>query len=895
MSLSAGTRLGPYVIEAAIGAGGMGEVYRASDTNLARQVAIKVLPEAVAQDAERLARFEREAKTLASLNHPHIAQIHGLERADGRTALVMELVEGPTLADRIARGPLPIDEALSTAKQIAEALEAAHEQGIVHRDLKPANIKLRDDGTVKLLDFGLAKAIEPAAASGNLANSPTLTSPARTEMGVLLGTAAYMAPEQARGRSVDKRADIWAFGVVLYEMVTGRRLFEGEDLTETLANVVKQPPDLSAVPARLRRLLGRCLEKDPKKRLRDIGDAWELLDDAIPAIAPAPRSWPGWMRWALVGLFGAASAAAAVFAWLWLSTTAGDTLSAQFQVQPPAGTEFGFPYGATAISPDGRYVVFAAGPQGSGPLWLRPLDSLTARPLQGTEGANFPFWSPDSRSVAFYQSGQLARSDIIGGSPQVLCEATPLEAAGGTWNRDGTILFASQGGLLEVAASGGDPKPVSDPDAARHELEHGYPQFLPDGQHFLFLVRSADPTVQGIYAASLAQPATRVRILGTAQKVSYVPSRDGRAATLVWLRDRTLLAQPFDVGTLGLEGDPAPVAEDIALNRSFQSRAAFWTSDAGVLAYRTGDVHAVPTALTWFDRQGKVLGTIGDPEVYGELALSPDGTRVAAFRRDSIGEDLWLVDLARGSSTRLTTDSVNESYPVWSPDGRQIAFGAYPNDSKSAFDLYRKPAGASGQKDVLWKDGLRKRPTDWSRDGRFFLYSVIDASEKDEDIWALPLRDANPTPTKYLATEFIEAGGRFSPDTKWVVYTSNISGREEVYVSPFPDAAAAPAQMVSTEGGAQARWRPDGRAILYLSPDHTLMEVEVVRDAPFTVGIPKPLFQAPLASQPADPDGLIWDVSPDGQRFLLNRGSDQAPPVPLTVVTNWQATLQKLR
>ena len=559
-------------------------------------------------------------------------------------------------------------------------------------------------------------------------------------------------------------------------------------------------------------------------------------------------------------------------------------------------------FAATAISPDGRYVVFGAGERGISSLWLRPLESRTARPLQGTGGATYPFWSPDSRSVAFYQGGKLKRMDIAGGPPQVLCDATLLAGAGGTWNRKGTILFVSQGGLFEVASSGGTPKQVTAADAARSELEHGHPQFLPDGQRFLFFIRSADPNVQGIYAASLAPPTAPVRVLGTERKAFYVPSRDGRSGFLVWLRDQTLLAQPFDVGTLRLEGDPEPVAEDVAADRTSLSRAGFWISDAGVLAYRTGaGGTALPaTALTWLDRQGKVIGTAGNPEVYGELALSPDGSRVAAFRNDRIGQDLWIIDFARKANTRLTTDPGNESYPVWSPDGKEIAFAAGRlSFGNTTLDLYRKPAGTSAQMDLLWKDAGIKRPSDWSRDGRFLLYTAVEAlgTNQNTDLWVLPMRDAERTPAKYLATEFNEAGGRFSPDGKWVLYTSTVSGRREVYVSPFPDAAAAPAQMVSTEGGNQPRWRPDGRAIFYRSPDSKLMEVEVMPGVPLRAGVPRPVFDAPVKSSSfggdADVHSWSWDVAPDGQRFLINPPPEQLPAVPLTVVTNWQAALKR--
>ncbi len=865
MSLAAGDKLGPYEILSLLGKGGMGEVYRAHDPRTGRDVAVKVSSEHFND------RFDREVRAVAALNHPNICTLYDV----GPNYLVMELVEGEA-----PEGPMPLDEALRIARQIADALEAAHEKGITHRDLKPANIKVKPDGTVKVLDFGLAKlGGTPTARSED---SPTI-SMAATQAGVILGTAAYMSPEQARGKQVDRRADIWAFGVVLYELLTGKRLFQGEDLTDTLARVVRDQSDLSPVPPKVRRLLERCLEKDPKKRLRDIGDVWQLLEEPASPGGTVPSRRLGWLSWTAAALFLFSTA---VFAFLWLRAPAPETLASQFQVDPPASTQFTSPYSATAISPDGRYIVFAAGKQGSATLWLRPLDSLAARPLQGTEDANMPFWSPDSKSVAYYQGGKLKRSDIVGGAPQVLCDAVQLTSAGGTWNRDGTILFVSAGGLFRLASSGGVPQQVTELDEGRNEGEHGYPQFLPDGNRFLYLILGIDANVQGIYVGSLDNPKQRVRIVATDWKASYVPARDGRPGYLLWMREQTLLAQPFDAGKLTLEGSAAPIAEEVASAASL--RTAFWTSDAGVLAYRTG-MAAGSTALTWFDRQGKAIGTVGNPQGYGELALSPDGTQAAVFRRDTVGDDLWIIEFARGSSTRVTTDPGNESYPVWSPDGKQIAFSS--NRGKTAYDLYRKPAGASGEEEVLLKDDEVKIPSDWSRDGRFLLYNILQNRGRSSSIWVLPMI-GDRKPAKYLASEFNEFGGRFSPDGRWVAYVSDVSKRSEIYVSPFPDAAASPAVLVSIDGGTLPHWRRDGKGLYYLAPGRKLMEVEVTPGPSFKVGVPKVLFQTPALGT-NNPMGSSWDVSPDGQRFLVNAASEQQSPSPLTVLTNWQATLKK--
>jgi Tol biopolymer transport system component len=917
-----GTRIGPYQILAPLGAGGMGEVYRATDTNLARQVAIKVLPASVAADPERLARFDREAKILAALNHPNIAAIYGVERAGGVTALAMELIEGPTLADRIARGPIPLDEALAIVRQIAAALAAAHEQGIVHRDLKPANIKLKDAwdpvsthgsageraparsaphvaddvGTVKVLDFGLAKTIESTAASGDAANSPTITSPAMTEIGMILGTAAYMSPEQARGRPVDKRADIWAFGCVLYEMLTGRRAFSGEDITETLASVVKEQPDLAVVPPVVRRALARCFEKDPKKRLRDIGDVWDLIGEPASAIdAPPSRARAGWRAWALAGAFVAAVASAGTFAFLWQRVRVPSPHAVEFELLPPDGTQFGAGLGrAPVVSPDGRAIAFVAETGQDASLWVRRLDSTTAWSLSGTKGAACPFWSPDSQSVAFFQDGKLRRTAMVGGSSRTLTSVAGA-CLGASWSQGGTIVLGTRAGLFSVSASGGALQPLRVPDAARSERAIGAPQFLPDGRHFLFYTLSADERVGGTYISSIDAPAEETRVLPDDVMAHYVAPEGQYPGFLLWPRDQTLVAQRFDAGSLRLDGDPSPVVDNVELAQ--KGLALFSPSDTGVLVYRIGTSTGSPqglarSTLAWFDRTGHAAGTVGDPQNYGELALSPDGSRVAAFRGDAVGQDLWFIDIARGAAARLTTDPGNESYPVWSPDGKQIAFGS---DRKGSFDLYRTPAGVSGQEAALLENGDRKDPLDWSSDGRYLLYDQYQTSaEKPNwDLWVLPM-DGSGKPAKYLATPFTEANAKFSPDGRWVAYQSNQSARFEIYVSPFPDAAAVPATLVSTTGGTYPRWARDGRSLSYLSADDELMEVPVTLGTTLKVGTPVPLFKLPpLQALGGDVGGWAWDVAADGQRFLMNTVLRQEGPAPFTIDTDWRAKLPR--
>ena len=535
---------------------------------------------------------------------------------------------------------------------------------------------------------------EPVAAPGSdPANSPTLTLEAATQVGAIMGTAGYMAPEQARGKNVDKRADIFAFGVVLYEMLQGGRLFEGETVSDTLAAVLKEEPKLDQVPAKVRPLLQRCLEKDPKRRLRDIGDAWRLLEER-PVAKPGQR---GWLPWAVATLCLALAAAAAVFAFLWLRAPAPEVRSTQFLLEAPGDTQFTNSYGATAVSPDGRYLVFGAGTQGTAPLWLRPLDSLSARPLQGTEGGNLPFWSPDSKSIAFYAGGKLKRSDIVGGAPQVLCDRPrmPLGQAGPGAATESSCLAQPRGSSVYRHPAAFHSRSRNGTRRAK-ESGHGVPQFLPDGKRFLYFVQSTEPNTQGIYAGSLDNPKERVRILATDRKAYYVPPRDGRTGFLLWLREQTLLAQPFDAAKLRLEGDPTPLAEDVAVGPPI--RAAFWTSDAGVLVYRTGDAYQ-KGKLLWMSRDGKRLGEAGKEDRYGSIRLSPDDKRVAMGRFDDGGNaDIWVLEFGREVMTRLTFDPKWELVPVWSPDGRQIA---YYSDRSGVRQIYRKEAGGGGQEEQL--------------------------------------------------------------------------------------------------------------------------------------------------------------------------------------------------
>ena len=852
-----------------------------------------MLPEAFAHDADRLARFTREAKTLAALNHPHIAGIYGLEESGGITALVMELVEGEDLSQRISRGAIPLDEALPVAKQIAEALEAAHEQGLIHRDLKPANIKVRADGTVKVLDFGLAKALDAQASSGaaEAMNSPTITSPAMTQAGMILGTAAYMAPEQAKGKTVGKRADIWAFGAVLFEMLTGQRAFPGEDLTDTLAAVVKLEPKWDAVsadvPARVRQVLRVCLQKDPRQRAQAIGDVRLALDGAFETAAPqtaATTASASRERRPLI-----AALAVAVLGLIALAVPAVRYLR---QTPPPAPpetrTEVVTP--ATdrptsfALSPDGRQIVFVAADDGPSRLWLRPLETTTAQPLAGTEGATYPFWSPDSRAVAFFANGQLKRIDLNGGTPQTLAPASG-NPRGGSWNADGVILFApsTAGPLVRVPATGGAPVAVTTLDQQRR---HRFPSFLPDGRHFLFYALGT-PDTAGTYLGTLDAPDTHRLTAADAAGVYWASPSVPEDGWLLSVRAGTLVAQRLDLDQAALTGDPVTLADAVAVDPS-ASAAAVSVSASGLVAYRSSA--GSRRQLTWVDRSGLALGPLGAP---GENDLftpsvSPDGQRVAVTRRVQGNTDLWLLDGARTS--RFTFDAAPDRFPLWSPDGTRIAFDS---NRMGPRDLYMKAADGAGVEEVLVASPQSKVASDWSADGRFLVYSSVDP-QTNVDLWVLPL-EGDRTPWVFLKTPFEERQGTFSPDGRWVAYSSNESGRDEIHIRPFAGPAASGASasqvggqwQVSTAGGTYPRWRADGRELYYLAPTGAMMAAPVtVTGATLAPGAPVALFPTRVVGGGTDTSlGRNYDVTRDG-RFLINTELDQTA-APITLILNW--------
>ncbi len=889
MTLMPGIRLGPYEVLSTLGAGGMGEVYRARDTKLNRDVAIKVLLPAVANDPDRLARFSREAQVLASLNHPNIAHIYGVEDADGTRALVMELVEGPTVADRIVQGAIPLDQALPIAKQIAEALEAAHETGIIHRDLKPANIKVRPDGTVKVLDFGLAKAMDPTASSiASATMSPTLSMHA-TQAGIILGTAAYMSPEQAAGKPVDKRSDLWAFGVVLLEMLTGRPVFGGETISHVLASVLKDEPDWAALPANtpapIRRLLRRCLEKDRRRRLESAADARLDIDEALAApsveasagsVAAQPAAWRRALPWALASALGLA----VVLQWAPWREAPATPPSVRFQIPTP-GTSAAEMF---TLSADGRYLAFIASTGGPNALWLRDMEVLESHALAGTDGARYPFWSPDGRYLGFFAEGKLKKIAVAGGPPQTLCDAT--EGRGGTWNRDGVIVFSSgpTSPLFRVSAAGGVPAPVTTLVAGGSAGGHRFPVFLPDGVHLLYSVGSDQPDSAGLYLGAL-EGGTPVRLLPDVTNALYAPpaARGGRGY-LVFRREETLMAQPFDAKTLKSTGEMFPIAAQVPT--SVNSGFGAFSVSASALAYRTGGAIS-NRVLVWMDRAGKRLGAVAKPGAIGGVpTLSPDETTAAVGIVSGSQSDIWLQDLKRDVIGRFTFHPGVNVNPVWSPEGNRLVFAREELGSYS-FDIYQKAAAGNGQEILLLRAGVNGFPLDWSPDGKWILYAQT-GQKTALDLWLLPL-EGDRTPIPYLQTPFNETArnGAFSPDGRWIAYQSDESGQNQVYVQTIPASGAK--YQISTAGGTQPTWRRDGKELFYVSTDQKLMAVSIALGARVEPGTPQALF-------PVSQVGPVTGYAPsrDGQRFLVNvpAGAEGVAAPPITVVLNWTAGLQ---
>jgi Tol biopolymer transport system component/predicted Ser/Thr protein kinase len=895
MAILPGRRLGPYEILSAIGAGGMGEVYKARDTRLDRIVAIKVLPAHLADRAELRERFDREAKTIASLNHPHICTLYDTGHQDEIDYLVMEYIEGETLAQRLLKGAPPIQQGLQYAIEISDALDKAHRKGVTHRDLKPSNIMITKSGT-KLLDFGLAKLRQGAAPAIPISELPT-ENDAITAQGTILGTLQYMAPEQLEAKEADSRTDIFAFGVVVYEMTTGKKAFAGKSQASLIAKILEtDPPPMSSLqpmtPPALDRVVKKCLAKEPDQRWQTASDLcgemkW-IAEGGSQAVVSAPIATRTKSRerlaWSIVTvMFVGFVVALAVGAFAYFQRAPQETQSVRFFLSLPETWSLarqlaatGAPPAPLAVSPDGHRVAFAAtSADGKSLLWIRSLDALTGQALAGTEGAVRPFWSPDSRFLGFFADGKLKKIEVSGGPPITLCDASG--GGGGAWGRDGVIVFspAPYSGLVKVSASGGVATPAT--KLSLDEAAHIRPSFLPDGRHFLY--RAALSVTGGpIYVASLDTNDRKMLLNDTSSNVLYSQGH------LLFLRDTTLMAQPFDTRRLALSGDAFPIAESIQIQGSGNPYGLFSASENGVLAYQAGP-GAGGLQLVWFDRTGKQISVLGDSTSDADLELSPDGKLLSVHNPAQAGNtlDIWLYDLARSLPTRFTFGE-NAMTLIWSPDGSRVVFNSR---QKGHLDLYQKASSGAGSEEPLLVDNSAKTPLSWSPDGRFILYRSTGVSTAS-NLFVLPLSgDRKPFPFLSTDTRFIVVFGQFSPDGRWLVYNSTESGRSEIYVAPFPGPGGK--WQVSPSGGSWPRWRHDGTEIFYLAPDNKLMAATVNgKVSSFEVGAIRPLFQTRSY-------GLRYSyvVSADGQRFLINSAPEQKASAPITVVLNWTAGLKK--
>jgi len=903
MALTSGTRLGPYEIVAPLGAGGMGEVYRARDTRLGRDVAIKVLPAHLSSNPDLKQRLEREAKAISSLNHPHICTLHDVGSQDGVDFLVMEHVEGETLSERLHRVRLELDEALQLAIQVADALDKAHARGIVHRDLKPGNIMLTKHGT-KLMDFGLAKPAPGLSGAASIPLTPTtptisvaaLSGPSSplTQKGTVVGTFQYMAPEVLQGAEADARSDIFSFGCVLYEMITGRRAFEGKSQFSVLGAILDHEPErVSAFrptsPPRLDETVRRCLAKNPDQRygcMHDVRIQLEALAETAPqaetvqpetakAAAASPRL--PWMVAGLAVLIALAVGTAYFF------RVPNPAPVVQSSILPPQRTAFitMLPSsGPPAFSPDGTRLAFSArDDKGKVLLYVRPLSWLTAKALTGTDDAMYPFWSADSREIGFFADGKLKKISADGGPPQTLCDAP--SGRGGTWNKDGMIVFAAATTLplSSVSAAGGTPTPASKFNSSQEENSHRWPFFLPDGKHFLFWARSARGAAESIvYLGELGSLEARA-VMKNDSTAAYASGH------LVFLRDQTLVAQPFNTSRLEPSGDAEPIAEHVGLNGS-TARPLFSVSQTGALVYQAGLAEG-GWNLLWRGRDGKPLGSAAQADRYVSPALSPDGSHLAVMvfsGAQGIG-DIWVFDLVRGTSTRLTFGAGSKNSPVWTPDGKMVA---YSSTLKGPPHIYARAADGSGaEKTILETPEVIELPETFSSDGRYLVYSRhVPKSESTNHLWVLPLF-AEGKPFPVVQTTFDERLSAISSDSKWIAYQNNESGRYEVYITPFP--GGGPKWQVSTNGGISPKWRKDGKELYFIDSLDNIVAVDVNASANAVhLGVPRALFQAVGIQREYGP----YDVTADGKKFLINSGNVNVSD-PLTLVLNWPSQLKK--
>src|SRR5262245_3228359 len=894
--IAGATRLGPYEIIASIGAGGMGEVYHARDTRLGRDVAIKVLPASFSDDPERLHRFQQEACAAGALNHPNILSIYDTGAHDGSPYVVSELLEGQTLRQRTSGTTLPQRKAIDYALQIVHGLAAAHEKGIVHRDLKPDNLFITNDGRVKILDFGLAKLT--GAADGNLSQTSIPTRRVDTDPGKVMGTVGYMSPEQVKGRAVDHRSDIFSFGAILYEMLSGRRAFHGESAAETMSAILKEDPlELSETNDRispaLERLVNHCLEKNPEERFhsaRDLAFAIEALSGSAPvssqtmtAITALPLSSKlvRHLPWIIAAILALVLLVTIPFAISSFKQAPPRTNVIRASINQPENAGF-LPRSQFAVSPDGLRLVFVARAAGGKQLlWIRPLGALTAQPLASTDDATYPFWSPDSRFIGFFAQSKLKKVDASGGPPQTLCDAP--NGRGGTWSHHGVIVFAPDNfrPLYSVSAGGGAPVAITRLDDAKQQSTHRWPWFLPDGRHFLYRSGTNSAASQkennGIYLGSLDSTEQRLIL-----RVDTTPAY--ASGYLLFVRENTLMAQPFDEKTFQVSGDAVPIAEQVQFDYSL-ARAAFSASQNGVLVSQSGTALS-DRQLLWYERDGKQTGSVGAPALYAQIHLSPDGRRLATgiFDIQAGSPDIWIYELSRDVPLRFTFDPDFDSQPIWSPDGSQVVWAS---NRKGRYDLYQKVSSGAGNDQLLLESEENKTPTSWSTDGRFiaFTSSNIKGNTKN-DVWILPMSgDRKPFP--FLQTQANEGDAQFSPDGRWIAYVSDESGSNQVYIAPFPVAGGK--WQVSRNGGGEPRWRGDGKEIFFLSPENKIMAVGVnVKGATLEVANAETLFDV----HPANPPGYHYDVTSNGKRFLVDT-TKEGNSTPLALVVNWTADLKR--